>query len=163
MFINTSCFMGFLLKSCACIESFWQSMEPVKVEELKTEKCCRISAEDLIEMGELCGPSSSKSPTKRKPNSRPMIIVIDIRNPEEYPYKAVSDWAITPWTDLWREFICNLDKASPLLFVCLLQAVFLQRRQRRNLYLLIWKVWNEMKWNGYEPWSYGEGYIVQKS
>lgn len=92
-------------------------MEPVKVEELKTEKCCRISAEDLIEMGELCGPSSSKSPTKRKPNSRPMIIVIDIRNPEEYPYKAVSDWAITPQTDLWSEFTCNLDKASPSLFV----------------------------------------------
>lgn len=64
---------------------FWQSMEPIKVEELKTEKCCRISAEDLIEMGELCGPSTSKSPTKRKPNSKPMIIVVDIRNPEEYP------------------------------------------------------------------------------
>lgn len=65
------------------------SMEPVKVEELKTEKCCRISAEDLIEMGELCGPSSSKSPTKRKPNSRPMIIVIDIRNPEDYAKGAI--------------------------------------------------------------------------
>lgn len=102
-------------------------MEPVKVEELKTEKCCRISAEDLIEMGELCGPSSSKSPTKRKPNSRPMIIVIDIRNPEEYPYKVVPDWAVTPQTDLWRKFTYNLDKAAPLLFAGLLKAVFLQR------------------------------------
>ncbi|XP_056010659.1 TBC domain-containing protein kinase-like protein [Ostrea edulis] len=60
------------------------SMEPIKVEELKTEKCCRISAEDLIELGELCGPASSKSPTKRRPNSKPVIIVIDIRNPEDY-------------------------------------------------------------------------------
>lgn len=99
-------------------------MEPVKVEELKTEKCCRISAEDLIEMGELCGPSSSKSPTKRKPNSRPMIIVIDIRNPEEYPQKLCQT---TPQTDLWSEFTYNLDKAALLLFAGLLKAVFLQR------------------------------------
>lgn len=101
-------------------------MEPVKVEELKTEKCCRISAEDLIEMGELCGPSSSKSPTKRKPNSRPMIIVIDIRNPEEYPQKLCQT---TPQTDLWSKFkyTGNLDKATPSLFAGLLKAVFLQR------------------------------------
>ncbi|XP_062592920.1 TBC domain-containing protein kinase-like protein, partial [Saccostrea cucullata] len=60
------------------------SMEPIKVEELKSEKCCRISAEDLIELGELCGPASTRSPTKRRANSKPMIIVIDTRNPEDY-------------------------------------------------------------------------------
>lgn len=78
-------FIGYFIMNC----SFLQSMEPIKVEELKTEKCCRISAEDLIELGELCGPASSKSPTKRRPNSKPVIIVIDIRNPEEYPYIVI--------------------------------------------------------------------------
>ena len=73
-------------------------MEPIKVEELKTEKCCRISAEDLIEMGELCGPSASKSPTKRKPNSKPMIIVVDIRNPEEYPWCFIKSVVINNYT-----------------------------------------------------------------
>ena len=73
-------------------------MEPIKVEELKTEKCCRISAEDLIEMGELCGPSASKSPTKRKPNSKPMIIVVDIRNPEEYPWCFIKSVLINTCT-----------------------------------------------------------------
>lgn len=66
-------------------------MEFVKVEELKIEKCCRISVEDLIEMGEFCGFFFFKSSIKRKLNSRLMIIVIDIRNLEEYFYKIVLD------------------------------------------------------------------------
>lgn len=60
-------------------------MEPFTLDELKREKCCRISAEDLIELGELSGPAQTKSPTKRKQNSKPMLLVIDVRSPEEYP------------------------------------------------------------------------------
>lgn len=55
------------------------------MEELKAEKCPRISAEDLIELGELAGPASSRSPTKKKQNSKPMILIVDVRSSDEYP------------------------------------------------------------------------------
>lgn len=64
---------------------FFQSIEGISLDELKSEKCVRISAEDLIELGELAGPAYSRSPTKRKTNSKPMLLSIDVRNPEEYP------------------------------------------------------------------------------
>lgn len=60
-------------------------MEAVSIEELKSEKCPRISAEDLIELGELAGPVNSRSPTKKMPTSKPKLVVIDVRMPEEYP------------------------------------------------------------------------------
>ncbi|XP_041359540.1 TBC domain-containing protein kinase-like protein [Gigantopelta aegis] len=60
------------------------SMEAVPVEELKVEKSPRISAEDLIELGELQGTALSRSPTKKKHNSKPMILVIDVRSQDEY-------------------------------------------------------------------------------
>ena len=60
-------------------------MEPIPVEELKSEKCPRISADDLIELGEFQGNANSRSPTKKKTNSKPMLVVIDVRGLEEYP------------------------------------------------------------------------------
>lgn len=60
------------------------SIDGISLDELKSEKCVRISAEDLIELGELAGPAHSRSPTKRKTNSKPMLLSIDVRNPEEY-------------------------------------------------------------------------------
>ncbi|KAK7096693.1 TBC domain-containing protein kinase-like protein [Littorina saxatilis] len=60
------------------------SMEPITVEELKAEKCPRISAEDLIELGELSGPAYSRSPSKKRLNSKPMILMVDVRSHEEY-------------------------------------------------------------------------------
>lgn len=60
------------------------SMEPIPIEELKREKVPRISAEDLIELGELTGPAHSKSPTKRKQNSKPMLLVVDVRGEDEF-------------------------------------------------------------------------------
>ncbi|KAL3878639.1 hypothetical protein ACJMK2_030970 [Sinanodonta woodiana] len=60
------------------------SMEPIPIEELKMEKCSRISAEDLMDLGELVGHANTRSPTKKRANSKPMIIVIDIRGPDEY-------------------------------------------------------------------------------
>ena len=68
----------------------FQSMEAVGVEELKMEKGPRISAEDLIELGELQGTALSRSPTKKKHNSKPMILVIDVRSQDEYPLGSRS-------------------------------------------------------------------------
>lgn len=63
-------------------------MEAMSIEELKGEKCPRISAEDLIELGELLGCASSRSPTKRRFNSKPMIVILDVRHYDEYPFKG---------------------------------------------------------------------------
>lgn len=60
-------------------------MEPIPLEELKSEKYPRISAEDLIELGELAGSANSRSPTKKRQNSKPMILILDVRHHEEYP------------------------------------------------------------------------------
>ncbi|KAH9489035.1 hypothetical protein Btru_039677 [Bulinus truncatus] len=60
------------------------SMEPISLEELKSEKYPRISAEDLIELGELAGSAYSRSPTKKRQNSKPMILILDVRHHEEY-------------------------------------------------------------------------------
>ncbi|CAG5132571.1 unnamed protein product, partial [Candidula unifasciata] len=60
------------------------SMEPIPLEELKGEKCPRISAEDLIELGELAGAAYSRSPTKKRQNSKPMILIVDVRLYEDY-------------------------------------------------------------------------------
>ena len=63
-------------------------MEPISLEELKSEKCPRISAEDLIELGELSGNLSTRSPTKKRANSKPMLMMIDVRSPDEYPLQS---------------------------------------------------------------------------
>lgn len=60
-------------------------MEPLTLDELKSEKCPRISAEDLLELGEFGGNLSARSPTKKRGNVKPMLLVIDVRMPEEYP------------------------------------------------------------------------------
>ncbi|XP_076446642.1 TBC domain-containing protein kinase-like protein [Babylonia areolata] len=60
------------------------SMEAMSIEDLKSEKCPRISAEDLVELGELSGPAPSRSPTKKRHNSKPMILMVDVRAPEEF-------------------------------------------------------------------------------
>lgn len=60
------------------------SMEPIPMDELKGEKCPRISAEDLIELGELAGAGYSRSPTKKRQGSKPMIFIVDVRSVEDY-------------------------------------------------------------------------------
>ena len=61
----------------------------MKLEELKSEVSPRISAEDLLELCELKG-SASRSPTKKNKNSKPIILVVDIRTNEEYPFLSKS-------------------------------------------------------------------------
>ncbi|XP_035681915.1 TBC domain-containing protein kinase-like protein [Branchiostoma floridae] len=60
------------------------SREPLTLEELKSEVSPRISAEDLIELCELKGPSPSKSPTKKSKTSRPKILIVDVRAGEDF-------------------------------------------------------------------------------
>ena len=56
-------------------------MEPIALDELKNEKCARISAQDLIQVCDL-GTNGSKHTSGRGQKA----IVIDIRSPEEYPF-----------------------------------------------------------------------------
>lgn len=65
-------------------------MEPIPLDELKSEKYPRISAEDLIELCELAGPTPGPSPTKRNKSNKPVILIIDVRSEDEYPFQIVS-------------------------------------------------------------------------
>ncbi|XP_078456892.1 TBC domain-containing protein kinase-like protein isoform X2 [Lampetra planeri] len=73
--------------------------EPLRLSELKEETCPRISAEDLIELCELRGPSASRSPATqmtpvpsgpaRSPGrklraSKPKLLAVDVRTAEEF-------------------------------------------------------------------------------
>jgi len=60
-------------------------MEPIPQEELKAEKFPRISAEDVIELCELSGPSKAPNPAKSSKSSKPLIVVVDVRGEDEYP------------------------------------------------------------------------------
>lgn len=55
------------------------------MDDLKAEVSPRISAEDLIDLCELTGPSHAKTPVKKTKSSKPKLLVVDIRNSEEYP------------------------------------------------------------------------------
>ena len=65
-------------------------MEAIPIEELKSEKTPRISAEDLIELCELAGPASTRSPSKKTVKSKPKILIIDVRSPDEYPLFGIE-------------------------------------------------------------------------
>uniref|UniRef100_H2YXL1 TBC1 domain family member 23 n=1 Tax=Ciona savignyi TaxID=51511 RepID=H2YXL1_CIOSA len=56
----------------------------IPLSELKQEVCCRISADDLIQLGELQGANNSKTPAKLTKSSKPRIFVIDIRSSDEF-------------------------------------------------------------------------------
>lgn len=62
-----------------------KSRDSIKLDDLKAEVSPRISAEDLIDLCELTGPSHSKTPIKKTKSSKPKLLVVDIRNSEEYP------------------------------------------------------------------------------
>ncbi|XP_066429997.1 TBC domain-containing protein kinase-like protein [Eleutherodactylus coqui] len=58
--------------------------ELIKLSELKSEVSPRISAEDLIDLCELTVPSHAKGPTKKTKSSKPKLLVVDIRNSEDF-------------------------------------------------------------------------------
>ena len=56
----------------------------ISLSDLKREICCRISAEDLIQLCELRGSNDSKTPAKITKNSKPKICVVDVRSSDEF-------------------------------------------------------------------------------
>ena len=62
-------------------------MDAIPLEELKTEVCPRISAEDLLTLSGLLGATNGRNTSERSRASKPRIIVIDVRSYDEYPSK----------------------------------------------------------------------------
>nr|XP_033812404.1 TBC domain-containing protein kinase-like protein isoform X1 [Geotrypetes seraphini]XP_033812413.1 TBC domain-containing protein kinase-like protein isoform X1 [Geotrypetes seraphini]XP_033812421.1 TBC domain-containing protein kinase-like protein isoform X1 [Geotrypetes seraphini]XP_033812429.1 TBC domain-containing protein kinase-like protein isoform X1 [Geotrypetes seraphini]XP_033812438.1 TBC domain-containing protein kinase-like protein isoform X1 [Geotrypetes seraphini] len=58
--------------------------EPIRLIDLKSEVSPRISAEDLIDLCELTGSGHYKTPTKKTKSSKPKLLVVDIRNSEDF-------------------------------------------------------------------------------
>ena len=83
MIILCNTFTNVIAEWTAC--NYFQSMEPIPADELKAEKFPRISAEDLIELCELSGPSKAPTPAKSSKSAKPLIVVIDVRSDDEYP------------------------------------------------------------------------------
>ena len=65
----------------------FQSMDAIPLEELKTEVCPRISAEDLLTLSGLLGATNGRNTSERSRATKPRIIVIDVRSHDEYPWK----------------------------------------------------------------------------
>nr|XP_039266398.1 TBC domain-containing protein kinase-like protein [Styela clava] len=66
------------------------SMSEVSLEDLKCEISPRISADDMIQLCELKGPSHSKTPAKRSAkNAKPKITILDVRSPDEFHRAAI--------------------------------------------------------------------------
>ncbi|XP_075277500.1 TBC domain-containing protein kinase-like protein isoform X3 [Opisthocomus hoazin] len=66
------------------------SRDSIKLDDLKAELSPRISAEDLIDLCELTGPSHSKTPVKKTKSSKPKLLVVDIRNSEDFNRGHIS-------------------------------------------------------------------------
>uniref|UniRef100_A0A669QYY2 TBC domain-containing protein kinase-like protein n=1 Tax=Phasianus colchicus TaxID=9054 RepID=A0A669QYY2_PHACC len=66
------------------------SRDSIKLDDLKAEVSPRISAEDLIDLCELTGPSHSKTPIKKTKSSKPKLLVVDIRNSEDFNRGHIS-------------------------------------------------------------------------
>ena len=60
-------------------------MQAVPLHQLKAEKCCRISAEDLLNLKDLSS-SGETSTYKKNKSGKSKVLVIDVRTKEEYPY-----------------------------------------------------------------------------
>ncbi|XP_033118015.1 TBC domain-containing protein kinase-like protein [Anneissia japonica] len=82
------------------------SREAMTLQELKSEKSPRISAEDLLELCGLRG-MASRSPTKKTKSGKPMILIVDVRSSEDFArgqipgsYNIPFDSAFSPEGDL---------------------------------------------------------------
>ncbi|XP_041040392.1 TBC domain-containing protein kinase-like protein isoform X1 [Carcharodon carcharias] len=74
------------------------SRDSIRLNELKTEVSPRISAEDLIDLCELSGPTSSKMPTKKTKSGKPKLLVVDIRSSEEFTRGHISGSINIPYS-----------------------------------------------------------------
>ncbi|XP_061441452.1 TBC domain-containing protein kinase-like protein isoform X4 [Rhineura floridana] len=66
------------------------SRDSIKLNDLKSEVSPRISAEDLIDLCDLSGPSHFKTPTKKTKSSKPKLLIVDIRNSEDFNRGHIS-------------------------------------------------------------------------
>ncbi|XP_067424343.1 TBC domain-containing protein kinase-like protein isoform X1 [Emydura macquarii macquarii] len=66
------------------------SRDSIQLNDLKAEGSPRISAEDLIGLCELTGPIHFKTPTKKTKSSKPKLLVVDIRNSEDFNRGHIS-------------------------------------------------------------------------
>uniref|UniRef100_A0A8B9IT62 TBC1 domain containing kinase n=1 Tax=Amazona collaria TaxID=241587 RepID=A0A8B9IT62_9PSIT len=66
------------------------SRDSINLDDLKAEVSPRISAEDLIDLCELTGPNHSKTPVKKTKSSKPKLLVVDIRNSEDFNRGHIS-------------------------------------------------------------------------
>ncbi|XP_004703509.1 TBC domain-containing protein kinase-like protein [Echinops telfairi] len=60
------------------------SRESISLNDLKSEVSPRISAEDLIDLCELTVTGHFKTPPKKTKSSKPKLLVVDIRNNEDF-------------------------------------------------------------------------------
>uniref|UniRef100_A0A8C5X8I6 TBC1 domain containing kinase n=1 Tax=Malurus cyaneus samueli TaxID=2593467 RepID=A0A8C5X8I6_9PASS len=74
------------------------SRDSINLDDLKAEVSPRISAEDLIDLCELTGPSHSKTPVKKTKPSKPKLLVVDIRNSEDFNRGHISGSINVPFT-----------------------------------------------------------------
>nr|XP_004663058.2 TBC domain-containing protein kinase-like protein [Jaculus jaculus] len=66
------------------------SRESIPLNDLKSEVSPRISAEDLIDLCELTVTGHFKTPTKKTKSSKPKLLVVDIRNGEDFVRGHIS-------------------------------------------------------------------------
>ena len=69
----------------------------ISLDELKREICCRISAEDLIQLCELRGTNDSKTPAKSSKTSKPRICVVDVRSSDEFDRGSIPNSLNCPY------------------------------------------------------------------
>ncbi|KAI5616871.1 TBC domain-containing protein kinase-like protein, partial [Silurus asotus] len=77
------------------------SREPLKLSELKAEVSPRISAEDLIDLCELTGPSHFKTPVKRPKAVKTKIIAVDIRSNEDFSRGHIPGSINVPYSSVF--------------------------------------------------------------
>ncbi|XP_030836692.1 TBC domain-containing protein kinase-like protein [Strongylocentrotus purpuratus] len=73
------------------------SREALSQKDLKEEVAPRISAEDLLELCDLHGSNSSHSPTKKNKNSKPIILIVDIRSSDDFSRGHIPSSVNTPF------------------------------------------------------------------
>uniref|UniRef100_A0A8C2NR07 TBC1 domain containing kinase n=1 Tax=Capra hircus TaxID=9925 RepID=A0A8C2NR07_CAPHI len=66
------------------------SRESIPLNDLKSEVSPRISAEDLIDLCELTVTGHFKTPPKKTKSSKPKLLVVDIRNSEDFVRGHIS-------------------------------------------------------------------------
>uniref|UniRef100_UPI00398F4B54 TBC domain-containing protein kinase-like protein n=1 Tax=Pristiophorus japonicus TaxID=55135 RepID=UPI00398F4B54 len=74
------------------------SRDSIRLNELKAEISPRISAEDLIDLCELSGPTNTKMPTKKTKSGKPKLLVVDIRSSEEFTRGHISGSINIPYS-----------------------------------------------------------------